>query len=183
MRGRSCSAWMLAAALTGPPVLAQEPAGVPAANPADVESVGAILTAVYDVISGPRGAQRDWDRMRSLFYPGARLIPAGPRPDGSGAVARITTLDGWIEGAERFFADSPFYEVEVARRTERFGNIAHSFSTYESRSAPNDPEPFARGINSFQLLKDGARWWIINIFWQAEGPGNPIPAVYNEGTP
>ncbi len=52
------------------------------ANPADVGSIDAILSAVYDVISGPAGKKRDWDRMRSLFIPGARLIPTGPRPGG-----------------------------------------------------------------------------------------------------
>ncbi len=54
----------------------------PAANPADVASVDSIIAAVYDVISGPAGKKRDWDRMKSLFLPGARLIPTGARPTG-----------------------------------------------------------------------------------------------------
>src|SRR5205823_6522022 len=54
----------------------------PAANPADVNSIDSIIAAVYDVISGPAGKKRDWDRMRSLFVPGARLIPTGPRQAG-----------------------------------------------------------------------------------------------------
>ena len=37
------------------------------ARPADVHSIEAILSAIYDVISGPEGHPRDWDRMRSLF--------------------------------------------------------------------------------------------------------------------
>src|SRR5450432_4263344 len=58
------------------------PTAAPAANPADVASPDAILAATYDVISGPAGQQRDWDRFRSLFYPGARLIPTDPKKDG-----------------------------------------------------------------------------------------------------
>src|SRR5215216_1186711 len=51
----------------------------PVANPADVASMDSIIAALYDVISGPAGKKRDWDRFRSLFAPGARLIPTGAR--------------------------------------------------------------------------------------------------------
>jgi hypothetical protein len=52
------------------------------------------------------------------------------------------------------------------------------FSTYESYRSEADEEPFARGINSIQLLNDGSRWWIINIYWTAESKNNPIPVEY-----
>ncbi|MBI4500625.1 MAG: hypothetical protein HY700_05640 [Gemmatimonadetes bacterium] len=139
-------------------------------------SLDAIMKAVYDVISGPAGQRRNWDRMRSLFVPGARLGPAARTPDGR-IVPQIGTLDEWIAGAERSFAVRGFYEREVARRAEAFGRIAHVFSTYESRSRP-DTLPFARGINSFQLLNDGTRWWVVSIYWDSERPDNPIPQKY-----
>ena len=147
-----------------------------AADPADVESVDAIIAAVYDVISGPAGAERDWDRMRSLFLPDARLIPSAPSPNG-GYQHRYMALDEWIEGAAQFFAANPFFEVEIARVDEKYGHIAHAFSTYESRREA-DGDPFTRGINSFQLLNDGERWWIVNIFWQGETEEEPIPPRY-----
>ena len=68
---------------------------IPAANPADVATMDSIIAAVYDVISGPPG-KRDWDRMRSLFHPGARLIPTSARPAGE-AVSRILTVDDYIQ--------------------------------------------------------------------------------------
>src|ERR1700751_3032630 len=71
-----------------------------------------------------------------------------------------------------------FYEKELARRTEQFGNIAHVWSIYESRHNEDDPEPFMRGINSIQLFNDGKRWWIVNIYWQQENAENPIPQKY-----
>lgn len=73
-----------------------------------------------------------------------------------------------------------FREREIARREELFGNIAHVFSTYEG-VREGDPEPFVRGINSIQLLNDGSRWWIVSVYWQAEGPVNPLPARYLPG--
>jgi hypothetical protein len=146
----------------------------PAARAEDVASIEAILDALYDVISGNAGEPRDWDRMRSLFLPGARLIPTRPTPAG-GAVARVMTLEEWIAGAEGFFKETGFHEREIGRRVERYGNIAHAFSAYESVHAPAEPA-FARGVNSIQLMQDGGRWWVVTIFWDAEREGNPVPA-------
>ena len=63
----------------------------PATGPraADSASSEAIIAALYDVISGPAGQARDWDRFRGLFAIGARLLPAAPRPDGSAPVALV----------------------------------------------------------------------------------------------
>jgi hypothetical protein len=149
----------------------------PAANPADVGSIDAIIAAVYDVISGPAGKKRDWDRMRSLFIPGARLIPTGPGRAG-GYGSRVVTVDGYIEGSSPFFEKEGFYESEISRVTDQFGQIAHVFSTYESKHAPADTKPFARGINSIQLMNDGSRWWIVTIFWQGEDEKHPLPEKY-----
>jgi len=149
----------------------------PPANPADVGSMDAIIAAVYDVISGPAGKKRDWDRMRSLFFPGARLIPTGPRPNG-GYGSRALTVDDYVSRADPLFEKEGFFEREAARKVEQFGQIAHVFSTYESRHAPGDAKPFQRGINSFQLMNDGKRWWVITIFWQGEDEKNPLPEKY-----
>jgi hypothetical protein len=154
-----------------------EPPAPPAANPDDVNSIDAIIAAVYDVISGPAGKKRDWDRMRSLFVPGARLIPTGPHPAG-GYGARVLTFDEYIERASGFFEKEGFFEREAARRTEEFGQIAHVFSTYNSRHAPDDAKPFQRGINSIQLMNDGKRWWVVTIFWQGEDEKHPLPEKY-----
>jgi hypothetical protein len=141
-----------------------------------VASIDAILAAVYDVISGPAGQKRDWDRMRSLFVPGARLIPVVQ--SGNGAAARVLSVEDYIARSSPVLEKAGFFERERARRTEAFGHIAQVFSTYESRHNREDRAPFSRGINSFQLLNDGTRWWIVTIFWEAEGPDNPIPAEY-----
>src|SRR5688572_5015126 len=119
---------------------------VPAARPQDVASVDAIIAALYDVISGPAGQKRDWDRFRSLFGPGARLIPTGRRPDGT-AVMRVQTPEEYAASAATFFDKNGFFEREIGRRTEPFGNVLHVFSAYDSKRAASDTAPFARGIN------------------------------------
>ena len=148
------------------------------ADPADVSSLDAIMKSVYDVISGDAGKTRDWDRFNSLFVSGARLIPTGKNAQSGVIGARTYTPDEYRQRAEPFFAKEGFFEREKARRVEMYGNIAHVFSTYESFHSLSDKTPFARGINSFQLLNDGKRWWVVTIYWQAESPENPIPKKY-----
>lgn len=151
--------------------------GRPPAHPDDVGSLDAIVTALYDVISGPAGQRRDWDRMRAMFAPGARLIPAVYRPDSVPSL-RVWDVEQYIAQVGPRLESAGFFEREIARRTERYGGAAHVFSTYESRRTSADPVPFARGINSIQLFFDGKRWWIVTIFWEAERPNHPIPGLY-----
>lgn len=147
------------------------------ADPADVESIDALITAVYDVISGDAGEARDWDRWRTLFAEGATLSAVGQGPDGS--VGRvIMTPESYVERSGAVLERDGFVEAEIGRTTESFGRIAHSFSTYVSFRSRADTEPFARGINSFQLMHDGERWWVVSIFWQAESDAFPIPERY-----
>src|SRR3984893_18489102 len=157
------------------------PTDQPHANLEDVESIGAIISASYRLISGKAGEKRDWARVRSLFAPGARLIPtskeAGVKPP-DGQTPEPLDVEGYTARVSEYFNQNGFVETEIARRTEQFGQIAHVFSTYESRHDCDDPEPFMRGINSIQLFHDGERWWIVNIFWQHEHPDSPIPEKY-----
>jgi hypothetical protein len=146
------------------------------AKPSDVASVDAILAALYGSVSGPPGP-RDWERVRSIFAPGAWVAPVESLPDGR-AVAHITSLEAFIEKASRQVSRDGFYEQEIFRRSEAFGNIVHVFSTYEARHRLDDPVPFRRGINSIQLLKDGARYWVVSIYWDIERGGTPIPSEY-----
>src|SRR6266404_7601442 len=147
-----------------------------AAKTTDVATMDSTVAALYDVISGPAG-KRDWDRFRSLFAPGARLIANGVRPTGEVA-SRVMTVEDYAQRNGPFFEKNGFFEREAARHTDEFGNIAQVFSTYESRHAKDDAKPFQRGINSIQLMNDGKRWWVVTIFWQGEDEKNPLPDKY-----
>lgn len=172
---RLLAASLLAVGLAAP--LAAQAPQAHRARPADVQSVDAILSALYDVISGPAGQPRDWDRFRSLFVPGARLIPTGRGPDGAGRM-RVWTPDEYVAAAGVNLERDGFFEREIGRKQERFGNIVHVMSAYDSKRTLADPQPFARGINSIQLWYDGSRWWVVTIYWQAETSDAPIPPEY-----
>ncbi len=169
---------MIAAALfslVALPASAQQ-AAAPTARPADVASVDAIMNAVYDVISGDSGVARDWDRFRSLFHPEARLVPVVGRPGGA-FQPLVLSVNDYVSRAGPAL-ERGFHEREIGRRQETYGPIVHIFSTYESRRRAGDAQPFARGINSFQLYHDGSRYWVMQIFWWGETPGTPIPQRY-----
>jgi hypothetical protein len=151
---------------------------IQAQSSTDVSSAEAVVHAAYDVISGPAGQARDWNRFYALFAPGARLIPT--RRDSTGAI-RLSpvTPEEFAKQASDYFAKQPFYEKEIGRTSESFGAISQVFSAYASRHAPDDAKPFARGINSFQLFNDGHRWYIVTIYWDdEERSGQTIPSRY-----
>jgi hypothetical protein len=143
----------------------------------DVDSMENIMAALYDVISGPKGEKRDWDRMRSLFHENAKLIPTGKNAQGE-IQMRYWTVDEYISTAGASLERDGFFEVETHRIVEDYGTITHVFSTYDSRRNLSDEKPFARGINSIQLLKDDHRWYILNITWMGETPAFPLPEKY-----
>jgi len=153
---------------------------IPEARPSDVASIDAIVTAAYEVISGPAGKKRDWDRERSLFLSRARLIPTAVEAGRNDVdlAPQMLDVEGYIARVEPLIEKKGFYEKEIARRVEQFGQIAHVWSTYESRHDPSDPEPFMRGINSIQLFNDGKRWWIVSIYWQHESAQHSLPEKY-----
>lgn len=140
----------------------------------DGESIETLTKGLYQVISGPAGT-RDWPRFRALFIEGARLIPV--RVTAAGASPVVLTVEDYITRAGANFEKSAFYESEISRRVETFGNIAHVFSTYESRHAPGE-QPFARGINSIQMVNDGKTWKVVTILWDAERQGLSLPEKY-----
>jgi hypothetical protein len=150
-------------------------AQVPAAKPEDVKSIDSILVALYNVISGPAG-ERVWNRFRSLFLPGATLTSAGKDREGNIRV-RPRSVEDYVKGAGGYFSQHGFFESPIVNRIHTFGNIAHVFSSYESRNAAAEA-PFARGINSLELAYDGKRWSIVSILWDEERPDNPLPQEF-----
>lgn len=145
---------------------------VPAARPSDVHSPDAIIAAIYDVISGPAGT-REWDRFRSLCLPQARFTQANKSPD-KGIVIIAWGVEEFIRDVGEIFAKEAFYENGIVNVPDGFGKMRQVLSSYESRHNPGE-KPFQRGVNSFQLLNDGQRWWIVSVLWDAESNETPLP--------
>ena len=145
---------------------------------ADFATIDQLMKALYDSISGPPGGQ-DFELSRRLQHPDVRLVRT--RLDESGKPLALSfSGDEYEANAKALLAGMPFYEVETARRTVRFGNIAQVFSSYEARHKLADPAPFLRAINSMQLLNDGKRWWVLTVAWSPESIEHPLPKQYSE---
>lgn len=153
-------------------------ASSPAARPPDVASPEAVVTALYDVISGPASQPRDWDRFRSLFRPDARLSLIQRGPAGQERLHSLSVEDFIRLAGPGYQSGAGFWEREIGRKVERFASIAHVFTTYETRlTAVNGPVS-ERGINSVQQIRYQDRWWITNLVFDSESEANPIPPEY-----
>ena len=144
-------------------------------DPADVGSLDGIIRAYYEVVSGPAGQPRDWARDSTLHHPDAIVTVVGTGENGETTI-RPTDLAGF-HARSNGLAEAGFFEVEIARRTERHGAVAHVWSTYEWRQTEGGPVG-GRGVNSLQLVWDGTRWWLVS--WMFDGRSNapPVPEPY-----
>ncbi len=140
---------------------------------ADLAEIDRTVLAVYDVISGPPGQKRDFDRMRSLFAPGATLRAIGPKG------VRGGSLEDYISRNAEVLEKEGFTEKELGRRVELWGNLATVWSSYDGRTANGSFHE--RGINSLQLVKVDGKWLVASILWQEETPANPLPTDMNPG--
>jgi len=145
-------------------------------SPDDVRSIDGMIKAYYEVITGPPGRPRQWSRDRTLYIPDLRFVAMGVDRSGR-PVASVQSHQQYVDASNAMMVKEGFDEHEIHRVTQRFGNIAHVFSTYETRRAPGGPL-IGRGINSIELFFDGDRWWIASAIWDDERPDNPIPKEY-----
>ncbi len=172
--------WLLASGLWAQEAgKAHVPVPAVAPRPEDVASIDGMIKAYYDVISGPAGKAREWSRDRTLYIPDLRFVAVDL--DKQGRLApRVMDHQSYVDATDAAFRSRGFFEREIHRVAERFGPIAHVWSTYESREKEGGPI-IARGINSIELFWDGRRWWIANAIWTDETKDSPIPKEYLPG--
>jgi hypothetical protein len=173
---------LTAAALAQPTLvgsIAGHPSWPSAKKASDVDTVDHLLTSLYDVISGPAGKPRDWDRFRSLFMPDGRLavIRSDAQATSKGDAVFLSP-EMYVARDDSYFKTHGFFERGIANRVEEFGNLVQVWSTYESRRVENDQQPFARGVNSLQIVHAEGRFWIASIIWDEERPGVTLPEKY-----
>ena len=178
MRSTVCS--LALAALVALPAITHAQAS-PAAKPEDVASPEAIVRVAYETVSRGPGAPFQWDRFRSLFLPGARLIPNTEQTRGEFTTHTVESFITWIDNSWKPVLGTPndrgFAESGVSNTIEQYGDIAHVLSSYE-KHIWGDTQVRGRGINSFQLVRKDSRWWITSLIWDEETGAGPVPAKY-----
>ena len=163
--------------------IAAHPDWPAAENPSEVDTVDHLVASLYDVISGPAG-QRDWNRFRSLFVPDGRIGVVVPESSATKDApahkgdAVFLSPDMYAQRDDPYFKTHGFFERSIANRVEEFGNLVQVWSTYESRNAKADSQPFTRGINSIQIVHARGRFWIAGVLFDDERAGLTLPEKY-----
>ncbi|MEP3224877.1 MAG: hypothetical protein ABJO01_02795 [Parasphingorhabdus sp.] len=139
---------------------------------AKYDNINAVMDTLYACISGPPGGQ-DWERDREIYHP--RVLLNRTRIVDGQPVIFPFSFDEFVESTIPLLADRSFYEVEIGRKTDIFGQIAHVYSTYEARETPDHPDVLFRGVNMIHLWNDGSRWWIMAMIWDNERDGVNLP--------
>jgi hypothetical protein len=160
------SATILAGALAGS-TMAQAP-DADCVLPSDPKGIPAALDAA---ISGP--ADKDRACMKALLIPEARMMVASLGAEGAPSY-RLETLDDWIARVKAR-GHAMLQEKQLKFRIERYGNIAHLWSSYALHS---DGKQVARGINSIQAIRETGGWRVTSIMLQAESTTAPVPKEY-----
>jgi hypothetical protein len=134
----------------------------------------ALIHRIYKIVSGPKTTKREWDDIRALFWPTARVISIYNLGDGKCRV-RDLTVEEWIVAASARFAAEDFYERGIILDSIAAARIYLISSPYESRHEADGPV-FERGVNHFSFFQDDERWWLSNLVWEVEALDRPLSA-------
>jgi hypothetical protein len=140
----------------------------------DAKTINGLINASYEVVSGEKGATRQWERDNYLHHPKA-VYSYFDKQKGR---QRTMTLDEFHKETDDMVFNTAFYESEVNREIRVFGNIAQVWSTYETKLEKNGPVA-RRGINSIQLIYENNRWHIISWIFSGETEINRIPKTFD----
>ncbi|SHG36319.1 hypothetical protein [Flagellimonas flava] len=148
-----------------------------------VQSVDTLIKSFYDCLGGEPGEPRDWDFFRFLFHPQANKIGyekdinGNIRPQFISPNEYVERTGYWLDSKR----ETAFYEREIGRVQEIYGNMAHVLSVCEAFPSKEDMannKPYKQDVKSIQLAYYRDRWWIINMFWHGVSPEFPIPEHY-----
>lgn len=131
----------------------------------DVLTIDGIIKAFYEVVSGEAGEKRQWERDLSIHNSNAIYSYLD---DVNGELQQVTmSLEDFHKETDTMVMETAFYESEINREVRIFGNIAHVWSTYETRLVKNGPVA-RRGINSIQLFFNKGKWSIVSLIFERE---------------
>lgn len=135
----------------------------------DRRIIKAMISEDYAMLSGPPGP-RAYDAVKHHYHPAARMVRTGVDERGE-PFATVMTVDEHHADVDRKFVDMAFLEEEIGHACEIFGNVARVRSVYRSVYGEGAMAREGRGVNFYNLVRDGGRWKIMSIVWDNERPG------------
>jgi len=143
----------------------------------ETATLDGIIKAYYDVVCVKKGGKIIYERDSLLHIPGSVMVGFVVKDKSGKKVLKMIDLREFHRLSDPGAEQQGFYEHEIGRRMEKFGNIYHVFSAYESMTEQGG-KPKDRGINSIELYYDGKRFWIVSWIFDTENNGNSIPKEY-----
>jgi len=148
-------------------------------KPAPFSTAESVVTELYDLVSFEAGARPDWQKVRALFIDEAVVVLRT-------AADKLTvfSVQGFVEDFQRFIERTDAEQKGFTERIVRmkplvYGDIAHVLVLYEA-SLSGSTRPPTRGVDSFQLMRKGGRWWIVSITNEICTPDRPAPSDLQE---
>src|SRR5256885_16652418 len=92
---------------------------------ADVATIDGIIKAFYEVISGPAGQPRQWERDRSLYIPGVRFVEMSEDKNGK-PDAEIVDHQQFVDRSDPPLVKNGFFENEIRSEERRVGKECRS---------------------------------------------------------
>jgi hypothetical protein len=129
---------------------------------ADDPAIAQLMNLLYAVISFEEGDEPDWQGLKTVFSSHARITRI--TPEGTDHLDPSSFL-AMTQNLVDIGAYTSFYEFEVKRTVEHFGDIAQVWSFYETRRNQKAREPLGRGVNSIQLIRENAAWRVLGLLW------------------
>lgn len=140
------------------------------------ETPGEAVEALYEVISGPVGELRDWERFRAMFLDSAQMTVLAPLPEGGERVVTLTIDEYVSRNAERL-SEMGFTEAETRRQSHVYGGLATILSAYEATRADTG-ETFATGVNTLVLAREEGVWKVASLAWRSETEDWPVERAF-----
>lgn len=128
----------------------------------DDPAIAGLLRQLYAVISFEEGEEPDWAGLQQVFSRHARITRI--TPEGTDYLDLGSFL-AMTRNLLEIGAYTSFFEFELERTVERFGDMAQVWSVYETRRDRNAQQALGRGVNSIQLIRERDAWRVVGLLW------------------
>ena len=138
-----------------------------------VKTIDGTINETLKIVSGERGENRNWEAFRYLFTPNAQLTVLNHGKDNKNT-HKTYSLEEFVRVGMQFYENDGFIEYELTKTVDEYNGIAQVFQSYYAKELDYEE----RGINSYQLIYDGKRWWITSLLWTSDRNGVKLPEKY-----
>lgn len=141
-------------------------------------SIEASITELYAAFCFDAGGEAQWDQIEAHFLESAIIVnpyPVGAHPTVVSRAQFLKEFQTYVRSDS--VRDTGLHERVLAIQADHYGNLAHAYVSFEG-FVPATGVVRTRGLDSLQLVRDGARWRVASFTTQYETEGLVLPARF-----